>query len=224
MVYPESAPQDWQKMLADTHLQVLISPLHDSDTNPDGSIKKPHWHVMVIYDTVKNFEQDVQPLFKAIGGVGREAINSPRGYARYLCHTDNPEKHQYATSDVIALGGISYDDVVRTDADDAQMINAVCARCRDNGVYSLAELMDYAVISQPDWYQLIVTRKAYVIGLYLKSLIWESDHGYVRRADRKQAEQTQTQELPDVTVKIDVDGKIINVKTGEILGYTCDNR
>ena len=40
VAYPESLPADWLQILADTGLQVAVSPLHDSDVNPDGEKKR----------------------------------------------------------------------------------------------------------------------------------------------------------------------------------------
>ena len=77
------------------HVAALISPLHDKDTNPSGEPKKPHYHVLLMFEGVKDYETQVKPIFAEIGGVGREMVNSARGYARYLCHLDNPEKAQY---------------------------------------------------------------------------------------------------------------------------------
>ena len=48
VVYPESAPADWRDKL--NGLQWVESPLHDKDTNPDGSVKKQHWHIMIFLD------------------------------------------------------------------------------------------------------------------------------------------------------------------------------
>ena len=36
VVYPESAPENWQEILSDQIIPAFISPLHDSDVNPDG--------------------------------------------------------------------------------------------------------------------------------------------------------------------------------------------
>ena len=49
VVYPESLPENWKDILRESGLQVGISPLHDKDVNPDGSIKKPHYHLILIY-------------------------------------------------------------------------------------------------------------------------------------------------------------------------------
>ena len=66
----------------------------DEDGNKIVKPKKPHYHVMIMYDSVKTIEQ-AREVLSAIGGVGVEIVNSVRGYARYLCHLDNPEKYQY---------------------------------------------------------------------------------------------------------------------------------
>ena len=50
VVYPESAPENWIDIINETHLQFAISPLHNKDTNPDGEIKKSHWHVILSWD------------------------------------------------------------------------------------------------------------------------------------------------------------------------------
>ena len=92
VVYPESAPSDWIDKLDQLHVAALISPLHNKDTNPSGEPKKPHYHVLLMFEGVKDYETQVKPIFAEIGGVGREMVNSARGYARYLCHLDNPEK------------------------------------------------------------------------------------------------------------------------------------
>ena len=48
---------------------------------------------MIMYDGKKSIEQ-AKENFDKIGGVGCEIVNSTRGYARYLCHLDNPDKEQ----------------------------------------------------------------------------------------------------------------------------------
>ena len=87
------------------HVAALVSPLHDRDTNPSGEPKKPHYHVLLMFESPADYESKVAPIFAEIGAVGRETVNSARGYARYLCHLDNPEKAQYSPSEVRCMGG-----------------------------------------------------------------------------------------------------------------------
>ena len=118
IVYPESAPEEWQEILYRHCVPAFISPLHDRDINPTGEPKKPHYHVMLMFDGKKSVEQ-AQEVFQTIGGVGCEIVKSIRGYARYLCHLDNPEKAQYEpaavrciASDYIGTIGLAIDKYV----------------------------------------------------------------------------------------------------------------
>lgn len=182
VTYPESAPSDWQETLNQAHVAALISPLHDQDTNPSGEPKKPHYHVLVMYENVKDFEKQVKPLFDAIGGVGRESINSLRGYARYLCHLDNPEKHQYNPSDVKSFGGADYFEIISLPSDDRKELIELFAYIRRNSIYSISELLDISAIYHPQWFELITTRKAYIVDKYMKSLQWEKESDYSRKS------------------------------------------
>ena len=111
VVYPESAPEDWQTILQEQFIPAFISPLHDKDINPTGEPKKPHYHVMIMFEGKKSREQAVE-VFEKIGGVGSEVVNSVRGYARYLCHLDNPEKAQYNIDEVRCICGSDYAGVI----------------------------------------------------------------------------------------------------------------
>ena len=75
-------------------MRWIESPLHDKDVNPDGSKKKPHWHIMLSADgpiTEKRINQIIKPL----NGPIPQKVGSSIGMVRYFIHLDNPEKHQY---------------------------------------------------------------------------------------------------------------------------------
>ena len=95
IVYPESAPKNWREILDETHMRWVESPLHDKDFNPDGTFKKPHWHVMLSADgpiTLKAVEKIIEPL----NVPAPQKVGSGRGMIRYFIHLDNPEKYQYS--------------------------------------------------------------------------------------------------------------------------------
>lgn len=181
VVYPESAPENWREILAEEHVQGLISPLHDADKNPDGTPKKPHYHVMLMFESPKNFERQVKPIFDKIGSVGREAVNSARGYARYLCHLDNPEKAKYEPSEVVSIGGVDYAAVVHLPTDDTKMLKDIFEFIRINQIYSLAEFLSVAAEYYPDWFSLVAMSKGYIVDKFIKSLEWERTTAYVRK-------------------------------------------
>ena len=108
VVYPESAPQDWQDKLRELLIDAFISPLHDKDCNADGEVKKAHWHVMLMFGSMKTTAQ-AKEAFQSFGcTVEPQRVRNTRGMARYLCHMDNPDKYQYNQADVVAIGAADY--------------------------------------------------------------------------------------------------------------------
>lgn len=184
VIYPDSAPADWKEKLDQLHVAAFISPLHDKDVNPNGELKKAHYHVLVMFEGPKDYDTQVKPIFDEIGAVGREIVNSARGYARYLCHLDNPEKATYSPSEVLCMGGADYYGVVTLPTDDLKVITEIKRFCRENEIYSLAEIIDIAESLHPEWYSTIVMSRCYVIDKYIKSLEWERASGYVRVENR----------------------------------------
>lgn len=195
VVYPESAPADWMDRLNDYHVAALVSPLHDRDTNPNGEQKKPHYHVMLIFEGPKEFETQVKPIFDDIGGVGREMVNSARGYARYLCHLDNPEKAQYDPAEVRCMGGADYYGITNLPTDDIKMLGEIMAYIREQEIFSFAEFLEMCQLLRPDWYSLAALSRGWIIREYIKSLAWEKETGYVRASDRVPAADPATGEV-----------------------------
>ena len=175
VVYPESAPGNWMDILSDLHIPAFVSPLHQFDVNPSGEVKKPHYHVLLMFEGVKTSTQ-VKELFVTFGGVGCEVVNSIRGMARYLCHMDNPEKYQYNPVEVKCLGGADYTDVVELETDRVKTIADMQEWCRSEGCVSLSELYDYSRVHNYDWFRALATHCNNVMAAYLKSLKWTIEH------------------------------------------------
>ena len=171
IVYPDSAPENWQEILAGLFVPAFISPLHDKDLNPTGEPKKPHWHVMLMFEGKKSDEQ-VREMFAQIGGVGMDKVNSIRGYARYLCHMDNPEKAQYAPEEVRALCGADYTGIIGLVTDKYKAIGEMSDLCEDNGIISYSELLKYCRMERYDWFRVLCDNGTLVMKEFLKSKAW----------------------------------------------------
>lgn len=172
VVYPDSAPENWQDILAEQFIPALISPLHDQDTNPDNNEpKKAHYHVMIMFDSVKTKEQALE-VFNLIGGVGCEVIQSRRGYARYMCHMDNPEKAQYKQDDVRALGGADYIEIIGLVTDKYKAIGEMIDYCKEYNIYSYSDLLEYCRMERFDWFRVLCDNGTVVMKEYLKSRSW----------------------------------------------------
>lgn len=178
VVYPESAPVNWLEIIQESKVPCFISPLHDKDINPTGEPKKPHYHVMVMYDSVKTREQ-AQEFFSSFGGTGCEPLKSSRGYARYLCHLDNPEKYQYDKQEVKAYGGLDYKYVCGTFSDlkteEREITKSLMNFIEENDVVSFAYLCRYCMNENDDWFDYLRSH-SYFIKEYIKSRAWELHH------------------------------------------------
>lgn len=172
VVYPESAPSDWLEKLAEMKIQAFVSPLHKDDVNPDGTVKKAHYHVIFMFDVVKTAKQ-AENFSSEIGGVGLESINSLRGYCRYLCHLDNPEKAQYKSEDVKSFGGADYHGICSLVSDKYQSIREMISYCTDHRIISYADLLRYASENREDWFRCLCDNGTLVMKEFIKSFAWE---------------------------------------------------
>ena len=128
----------------------------------------------MIFDSVKTKEQAAE-IRDAVGGVGWENVASVRGYARYLCHLDNPEKARYNTEDIIELGGADYKELSRRAADSTVILRDMMSFIRDNGMIYYCDFVDYCMSNEPDWFDDLMSRHTYVIYSYIKSISHKLD-------------------------------------------------
>lgn len=181
IIYPESAAKDWKEQLIQMHITALVSPLHDKDLNPSGEAKKAHYHLLVMFESPKDFETQVKPIFDKLGAVGREEVFSARGYARYLTHMDNPEKAQYSEQEVLSFGGADYYAITNLPTDDMRLLTDIFKFVRVNQIISFAELLDFSAEYKPEWFSTIAMSRAYIVDKYIKSLSWETSVEAERR-------------------------------------------
>ena len=173
VVYPESAPEGWIDLLARECVPAFISPLHDKYVNPTGEPKKPHYHVVLMFEGKKSVEQ-VKEIFDTINGVGCEVVKSLRGYARYLCHLDNPEKAQYETSDVRCIAS-DYMGTIGLAIDKYVALGEMQDFCDKYDVVSFYILAKYARAHRPDWHRILCDCGSVFMREYLQSRKWSRD-------------------------------------------------
>lgn len=169
--YPESLVDDFVEVLQETHVQTLISPLHDKDIDANGKTKKEHYHIMVMFDGPKTLEQ-AQKLFDSIQATKCQPVNSVRGQARYLCHLDDADKAQYDAGQVSCLNGADYWSLIELPSNKYQSIKEMVRWCLENQTLSFAELFEYSMENNETWFRVLSDNGAYVIKEYLKSKAW----------------------------------------------------
>lgn len=172
VVYPDSSTENWIHILGEQCVPCFVSPLHNCDCNADGELKKAHFHILFVFDGKKSKSQ-VQEIVDLIGGVGLEAVNSTRAYARYLCHLDNPEKHQYKIEDVKQFGGADYISLIGVSTDKYLAIKQMMSFCRESGCLSYAELLEYSSEYEIGWFRILCDNGTVVMKEYLKSISWQ---------------------------------------------------
>lgn len=107
VIYPESAPELWQEIIESFCVPVLISPIHDSDVDDNGEVKKAHRHVLLHCSGLKN-DDAFYPLLDALKLQHHfEYPNDVRASVRYFFHLDSKDtkKARYKIEDAICLNG-----------------------------------------------------------------------------------------------------------------------
>lgn len=175
IIYPESAPNDFLLIAKDAKVNFFLSPLHDKDCDKHGELKKPHYHMLLMYDSVHTVAQ-ASGLFVTFGGVGCESVNSLRSYARYLCHLDDDDKFRYNVSDVYTYGSVDYGDIISSPVDKYDFIADMMDFCDKNDIVSFADLLRYSRRENKRWFKCLCDGNSLIMLEYLRSRTWEHDY------------------------------------------------
>lgn len=107
LIYPESGSiENIKEYLSNRGVCFFLSPLHQFDKNDDGTEKKPHYHILLKFSSLKSSNQ-IQSLMGDFTLVLPIVVSNLKQYARYLIHADNEEKYQYNYNDVITNANYS---------------------------------------------------------------------------------------------------------------------
>ena len=170
VLYPESAPDKWRDILDEEHIEWIESPLHDKDLNENGEPKKPHWHILLMFEGNKTVEQ-VAEITTRLNATIPLKVASAKGLVRYMAHLDNPEKHQYDKSQIVAHGGADVADLLKpTSSSRYQLIGEMMAFVKDNDIVEMEDLLLYAIEFRfDDWFPLLCDNSAYIMESLIKS-------------------------------------------------------
>lgn len=170
VVYPESAPENWREIIDDLHVPWVESPLHDRDVNPDGELKKPHWHVMIMFSSNKSYSQ-IREITMKLRSPNPQKVANAKGMVRYFAHMDNPEKYQYKKTDIVTHAGAEISSYLSaTTAERYELINEMMEFIDSQGIVEMKSLLDYARRERfDDWFPLLCDNSAYIMDSYIKS-------------------------------------------------------
>lgn len=179
VIYLESLPKNFIERINDLHMQCLLSPLHDKDTDPNGQPKKPHYHLMLLFDGPQT-EKRAKEVFQEVTGVEVpyvEQLNSIPGMARYLCHLDNPEKYQYPKAEVQEFGGARYLELIEKVADNMEILSHIFDIIEEEDIFSYRKLIQN-LKSQPDLFRIATQSNTLAISTYLRARQWDRENDY----------------------------------------------
>lgn len=170
IIYEDSAPENWRSVISEMHIPMLVSPLHDRDITVDGSLKKPHWHVVLMADGPITQEHANKLLAPLKGTKSAEYIKSLKGYVRYLAHLDDPDKATYNPDEIEAYNGADLSKLLQpTKTESYETIGKIIDFCVENSMTEFYELVEYARKNRPDdWFPLIINN-AFMLSRYLTS-------------------------------------------------------
>lgn len=192
ILYPDSAPSDWLAILDDLHIKYAVSPLHDRDTNGDGSPKKAHYHVILAFDGKKSYTQ-IKEITDSVKAPIPQIVNSLIGTTRYLIHKDNPEKVQYNEKEIVTGGNFPLDELLsKTTTEKKAIVREIYQYVQDNDITEYHELVDYALNNNDEWFDVLSNGYTLFFTAVLKS----------RRHDPKLQEQRNIK---------------VNEETGEVI-------
>lgn len=177
----EKLKTNWQEILEQSGVPILVSPLHDKDTwnmldeeedpaHKAGTAKSPHWHILLLYSGPIS-AQRVKRLTDIIGCVPSiKPCANVNSMTRYFCHLDQPQKHTYSVKDLKALNGFDLAKyLVDSETTTAEYIDQIADWIRDNDCTEYWDLWDYAQNKKhDDWLPVIRDMKT---GWLIKTLI-----------------------------------------------------
>ncbi len=145
VMYPESIPVNWREIIQESGLACAISPLHDKDINPDGEVKKEHYHVIVCFDGPTTYN-NVLEFTKKLNATIPIDLQSIKGMYRYHIHLDNPEKYQYDDRDRIFFNGFdisSVNELTKTEVNKYK--RDILVFIEDNNIIEYSDLLNVLI-------------------------------------------------------------------------------
>lgn len=168
--YDDSAPENWRELLDEKHIEWVESPIHDRDLNADGTKKKPHRHLLLMFGGVKSYEQVVD-FIQFLNCPIPQRCHNAKALIRYMAHLDNPEKAQYSISDIKGHGGVDIAEMLRPSSSERYaLIKEMGSFIKDKEITEFQDIFDYAMANRfDDWFPLLCDSSAFVINQYIKS-------------------------------------------------------
>lgn len=114
LMYEDSRPKNWKEIMEDWMIPICISPYHDRDIKDDGTLKEPHYHVLICFEGPTTYKNAMNYASQINAKIVKK-IASVKGAYDYWIHKNNPEKAQYDEDKMILLNGFNIKNLPKTD-------------------------------------------------------------------------------------------------------------
>lgn len=220
IVYPDSAPKDWRDVLDGYHVPWVESPLHDQDTNPDGSIKKSHWHIVLFFEGKKSYTQ-VSEIASSLNGPIPQKVPSPKGMVRYLIHMDNPEKHQYSRGEIKVHQGAEVESYFELSfSSRLETLSEMIQFIRDSDVDNYSDFLGYCLDhNEKEWLNIAVNYNTLAINKLIDA-VYQKNHPKAGFENGSLSDKVaQVKELREKGVKLSVIADTVGVSLATVKRY-----
>ena len=181
IVYPDSAPPDWEEQITKLGLEWGHSPLHDKDPwshdseeydgykdgrpyhytkgelYKKGDKKKPHWHCIIKFEKKIYMLEARDVICTLTHGTIPFKCYSLRKYTEYFIHKNDLDKYQYDADECKFFNGFT----IEPNAKEQQLMCIEIAKTiREKQICFVADL-DKFYEEAPEYHGLIVARPNY---------------------------------------------------------------
>lgn len=167
--YQDSLPVDYIDILNLTGLSWARSPYHDRDVNSDGSLKKPHYHFIIIWNGPTTLSAVKRLVCDKLNCPEPIMLESPKGYYNYFTHKDNPEKYQYEESKIIKYNSFDLSDYFNG-AEVTRIVKEISSLIIDTPICEYAHLISVLLDSYPPEYFSVASTHTVHINALCRSL------------------------------------------------------
>lgn len=171
LLYPDSMSPNYKEICSYLGCDIQISPLHDKDLKNDGSLKKAHYHGILVYPSAVSWARAKEDIL-LLGGVyepdprviSEKNINSVRAYHLHKTPSAIAQgKYQYNIDDVQFFSKHWYkeefqkliQDVLDSSIDSLQILSDIMEWCEETFTVSYYSLFTYCKNNNLQWLKFI---------------------------------------------------------------------
>ena len=220
ILYPESAPENWRYILDGYHIPWVESPLHDKDVNPDGTVKKAHRHVILLFDGKKSFEQ-VKDITDALNAPTPQKTANTKGLVRYLIHMDNPEKHQYKRENIICHSGADIERYFEVSMSSrTAILRDIMQFIRDSELDNYSDFIGYCLDNEEyEWFNIATNYNTLAINKLLDAEYQKHNPKNVSKNGSLDEKVAQVKEMRKKGIKLAVIADTVGISLATVKRY-----